>query len=109
MEDIIPEEIFFSFLKTRIGLLDGVVICGGEPTIQSDLPEFARKIKDLGFLVKLDTNGTNPDMIETLIREDLVDYIAMDIKDAPERYNRMLGVSFPWGNYDASIRIIMDS
>ncbi|MFH0819955.1 MAG: anaerobic ribonucleoside-triphosphate reductase activating protein [bacterium] len=76
----ISEEEFFSFLKERIGLLDGVCISGGEPTLHEDLPEFIKKIKELGFAVKLDTNGTNPQMLKELISQNLIDYIAMDIK-----------------------------
>ena len=76
----ITEEGFFDFLKKRQGLLDGVCITGGEPTLHPDLPEFIKKIKDLGFLVKLDSNGTNPEMLRDLINKKLVDYIAMDIK-----------------------------
>jgi len=76
----ISEKEFFQFLKSRKGLIDGVVICGGEPTIHKDLPKFIKKIKKLGFLVKLDTNGSNPEMLKRLIDEKLVDYVAMDIK-----------------------------
>jgi pyruvate formate lyase activating enzyme len=76
----ISQEELFDFLKERKELLDGVVICGGEPTINSDLPELIKKIKELGFLVKLDTNGSNPEMIKNLIKQRLIDYIAMDIK-----------------------------
>ncbi len=65
----IPESIFFRFLDSRRGLLDGVVICGGEPTIHRDLPEFLEKIRARGFLIKLDTNGGNPDMLEYLLRK----------------------------------------
>lgn len=89
-ELVLPEKIkrqpkisgkeFFTFLRGKKGLLDGVVICGGEPTIHQDLPEFLKKIKNLGFLVKLDTNGLNPEMLEKLIGKKLLDYIAMDIK-----------------------------
>lgn len=87
--DFISEEIFFRFLSTRIGFLDGVVICGGEPTIHTDLPEFCRRIKDLGFLVKLDTNGSNPEMLEKLLNQELVDYIAMDIKHTFDKYSEI--------------------
>jgi len=76
------EEEFFNFLKQRQGQLDGVVICGGEPTINKDLPKFIEKIKHLGFLVKLDTNGSNPAMLKELVEARLVDYVAMDIKTA---------------------------
>ncbi len=85
-KDFISEEIFFRFLKTRIGFLDGVVICGGEPTIHSDLMGFCKKIKDLGFLVKLDTNGSRPEVIRDLLDANLIDYIAMDVKHTWEQY-----------------------
>jgi len=77
---VISEKDFFDFLEEKKGLLEGVVMCGGEPTINNDLPDFAKKIKELGYAVKLDTNGTNPEMLKNLISENLVDYIAMDIK-----------------------------
>ncbi len=74
------------FLKSRIGKLDAVTVTGGEPTLQNDLPAFLKEIKDMGFLVKLDTNGTNPEMVEKLIRFKLVDYLAMDIKAPLDKY-----------------------
>lgn len=83
----ISEEEVLDFLKSRVGKIDGVVITGGEPTINNELPSFIKKIKDLGLLVKLDTNGTNPRMIEYLIDNSLVDYIAMDIKTNPLKYS----------------------
>ncbi|PIZ00807.1 anaerobic ribonucleoside-triphosphate reductase activating protein [bacterium (Candidatus Gribaldobacteria) CG_4_10_14_0_8_um_filter_33_9] len=76
----ISEKDFFDFLKKRKRLIEGVVITGGEPTIHSNLPDFIKKIKKLGYLVKLDTNGTNPEMLRKLIKEKLVDCIAMDVK-----------------------------
>jgi len=81
----IKEEEFFSFLKDRKGLLEGVVICGGEPTINKDLPQFIEKIKKLGYSVKLDTNGSNPEMLKDLVKSDLIDYVAMDIKLSAKR------------------------
>lgn len=80
------EQKILDFLELRQGLLDGVVITGGEPTIHSDLPEFMQKLKDLGYLVKLDTNGTNPSMIRRVIDLNLVDYIAMDYKAPLGKY-----------------------
>lgn len=74
------EKEIFDFLKERQGLLDGVVICGGEPTINKGLPEFIKKIKKLGYAVKLDSNGSNPKMLKDLIDKKLIDYVAMDIK-----------------------------
>ncbi|MCX6720766.1 MAG: anaerobic ribonucleoside-triphosphate reductase activating protein [Candidatus Staskawiczbacteria bacterium] len=80
----ISEKEFFDFLRQRKGLLDGVVICGGEPTINKDLPLFIEKIKTLGYAVKLDTNGSNPEMLKNLVDLRLIDYVAMDIKTSPE-------------------------
>lgn len=91
-QPVIPEEEIFSFLNKRRGLLDGVAITGGEPTLLPDLPEFMAKVKDLGFAVKLDTNGTNPAMLRRLTAEKLVDYVAMDIKTCPERYAAVTGI-----------------
>lgn len=85
------EEEFLAFLKKRRGLLDGVCITGGEPTLRKDLPEFIRKIRELGYLVKLDTNGSNPKMLRQLIDEKLIDYAAMDIKNCPDRYGATCG------------------
>jgi len=80
------ETEFFAFLKKRRGLLDAVCVTGGEPTLRPDLPDFLRKIKELGYLVKLDTNGSNPNMLRRLLEERLLDYVAMDIKNSPDRY-----------------------
>jgi pyruvate formate lyase activating enzyme len=82
----LDQEEFFSFLRKRRGLLDGVAVTGGEPTIHADLPEFVRRIRSLGFPVKLDTNGYHPDMLRRLLEEKLIDYAAMDIKNSPEKY-----------------------
>jgi len=76
----ISEKDFFDFLRERQGLLEGVVICGGEPTINKDLPLFIEKIKNLGYSVKLDTNGSNPEILKDLVRAKFIDYVAMDIK-----------------------------
>lgn len=88
----IPEVVFFNFLETRRGFLEGVVVSGGEPTLQPDLPEFLRKIKQLGFLVKLDTNGSNSAMVKKIIENKLVDYIAMDAKTGLVGYRDLVGV-----------------
>ena len=85
-EGEIPVEELLSFLKKRRGMLDGVCITGGEPTVQRDLPELLRAIKALGYPVKLDTNGSNPAMLKALVAEGLVDYVAMDIKNSREKY-----------------------
>lgn len=88
----IIESEFFSFLDKRKGLLDGVCITGGEPLLQPDISGFIAKIKDKGFLVKLDTNGFFPDKLEELLKDELVDYVAMDIKNSPEKYAITCGI-----------------
>ena len=82
----ISEETLFTFLKKRTGLLDAVCITGGEPTLQAGLPDLIREIRQLGYLVKLDTNGSFPDKLIYLVEEGFVDYVAMDIKNSPESY-----------------------
>lgn len=88
--ETISQEKIFSYLKSRKEWIDAVVITGGEPTIHGDLPELCKKIKDLGYIVKIDTNGSNPMMLEQLINKNLVDYIAMDVKNSleSEKYNK---------------------
>lgn len=86
-EDAFSMEDIFSFLKKRRGILTGVCISGGEPAINAALPDFIAKIKKLGYKVKLDTNGTNPEMLDILIYEKLIDYCAMDIKNSFEKYD----------------------
>lgn len=90
--DGISEDEVLSFLDSRCGWLDGVVVSGGEPTLQPDLKTFITRIKEMGYPVKLDTNGTNPEMLEELIAENLVDCVAMDIKSIP-RYSRYAQVT----------------
>ncbi|MBQ7378010.1 MAG: anaerobic ribonucleoside-triphosphate reductase activating protein [Clostridia bacterium] len=85
-------EDFFTFLKKRQGILDGVCVTGGEPLLQADLADFLGEIKSLGFSVKLDTNGTNPQKLRELIDARLVDYVAMDIKNSPSRYAETVGI-----------------
>ena len=80
-----------AFLKKRQGLLDGVCVTGGEPLLRPELEGLLSQIKSLGFPVKLDTNGTNPDMLEALAQEGLLDYAAMDIKNSPDRYAETCG------------------
>jgi pyruvate formate lyase activating enzyme len=91
----IPEADFFCFLKQRIGWLDAVVISGGEPTMQADLPEFIAKLKNMGFPVKLDTNGTHPEILALLFKNNLLDFVAMDIKSVCKQveYETVTGVS----------------
>lgn len=90
--DEIGEESVLSFLKKRVGVLDGICVTGGEPLLQKDIAAFLRKVKALGYLVKLDTNGTFPDRLISLVEEGLVDRVAMDIKNDPALYARTAGL-----------------
>ena len=107
--DSISEEEFFAFLKKRQGILDGVCISGGEPTLQKDLAEFIKKIKAIGYAVKLDTNGSNPDILINLISENLIDYVAMDIKNSPEKYSITCGCDVNVDKIKESVSIIIES
>lgn len=109
MNDLIPEEPFFNFLKSRIGFLDWVVISGWEPTIQKDLYDFIKKIKDLGFLVKLDTNGRDPDTINKLITDKLIDYVAMDIKNPFSDYKRIVNVELDIDKFKKTASLLQKS
>ncbi len=91
--EVESDEALLQFLKTRQGLLDGVAVTGGEPLLSPGLPALLEKIKALGFLVKLDTNGSFPDRLQALLTEGLVDSVAMDIKNAPEKYAGTAGRS----------------
>ena len=108
-EDLIDEEEIFNYLDKRKGVIDGIVISGGEPTIQKDLKSFMKKVKDKGFLIKLDTNGSNPNLVEEVINEGLVDYIAMDIKNILEEYKDVTDVNPNINNLRRSIEIIKNS
>ena len=107
--ETVPEKEFLEFLKKRRKWLDGVVITGGEPTLQKDLPGFIRKIKDLGYLVCLETNGTNPGVLEELLKGKLLDYLAMDIKAAPERYREAAGTEVDMDKVRRSAGIVRNS
>ena len=89
---LMDEAAFFAFLEKRRGLLDGVAITGGEPCLHRDLPDFLRRVRALGFSAKLDTNGAHPDMLRAILSEELVDYIAMDIKNSPAKYAATAGL-----------------
>lgn len=106
-DTFIPEESFFNFLNTRVGILDGVVISGGEPTLMPDLIECMKKIKVLGFLVKLDTNGNRPEVIERALASGVVDYIALDIKTALDEYVTLTGKQTNKKNIARSIELLM--
>lgn len=90
-EPVCTEADFFDFLKKRSGILEGVAVTGGEPTLQPELPVFIEKIRALGLAVKLDTNGAHPEVLKQLVRDGLLDYVAMDIKTCRERYAEAAG------------------
>ena len=92
MEPVMDDAGLLDFLRKRQGLLDGVAVTGGEPLLRSDLPPLLRAVKDLGYAVKLDTNGSHPDALRALVEEGLVDYVAMDIKNSPEQYGETVGL-----------------
>ena len=89
---LMEDGALFKFLEKRRGLLDGVAVTGGEPCLRPDLPELLSRIKALGYDVKLDTNGAHPGLLRVLIDQKLVDYVAMDIKNSPEKYARTVGL-----------------
>lgn len=105
----VPEEEFFKFLEKRKKVLDGVVVSGGEPTLQKDLPEFLEKIKKMKFKTKLDTNGSNPEMIKELVKKGLVDYFAMDIKAPLEDYEKVCNAKVDVKKIQESIELIKNS
>jgi pyruvate formate lyase activating enzyme len=105
----VPLDEVFAFLAERRGRLDGVVVSGGEPTLHPDLPELCRRIKRLGFPVKLDTNGSRPAMLARLMAEGLVDYVAMDLKTDPERYSESVAARCDADTLRASVEAIMRS
>lgn len=103
----ISEEWFFEFLASRAGKLTGVCITGGEPTLYPDLKDFIKRIKDMSFAVKLDTNGTNPDLLSDLITLGLVDYVAMDIKNCREKYKATVGTAVDIEKIERSVNILL--
>lgn len=103
------EKDFLKFLKTRKGKLAGVCITGGEPTIQPDLIEFIKKVKKMGFLVKLDTNGMRPDVLKKLYDLKLLDFVAMDIKSSLKKYDKANGVKTDKDRIKLSVDLIMNS
>ena len=107
--DNVSKDEFFAFLRKRQGILDGVCISGGEPTLQEDLAEFISEIKGLGYSVKLDTNGTNPDLLQKLISENLIDYVAMDIKNSPKKYDATCGCKVDMDKIRKSVALIKES
>ncbi len=103
----LPVSELMDFLKKRQGLLDGVAVTGGEPLLSPDLGDFLRPIKDMGYCIKLDTNGSFPDRLAALMEEGLVDYVAMDIKNAPEKYDLTAGVAGFLPRVEESVRLLM--
>lgn len=106
----IDKEELFKYLKKRKGVLDGVVISGGEPLIHNDIKEFIKEIRDLGYSIKLDTNGTFPLKLKELIDDNLIDYVAMDIKNSDIKYSKTVGLNkFNIDNIKQSINILKNS
>ncbi len=103
------EKIFFEFLKKRQGLLDGVCVTGGEPTVQPDLIPFLERIRKMGFLIKLDSNGLKPEVLREVLKRKLADHIAMDIKHAPEKYASAVGVEVDMKKIKESVSLIRGS
>lgn len=105
----ILEEEVLAFLKKRQGLLDGVCVTGGEPLINKDIGDFLSKVKELGFKIKLDTNGTNPALLKELVSQNLVDYVAVDIKNSPEKYAETVGLkSFDMSTINETVNFLMN-
>ena len=108
-ETMMEEEELLCFLQKRRGLLEGVCITGGEPTLHPGLPQLLEKIRDLGFSVKLDTNGYRPDVLRELIGRGLVDYVAMDVKNGPDAYAATCGLScLDLAKIEQSICLLVD-
>ena len=104
-----PESEVFAFLEQRKGKLDGICITGGEPTLQSELPGFLEKLRELGYAIKLDTNGTYPGMLNELLRDGILDYVAMDIKNSPQRYAETCGGADVLSKVRESADLLLDS
>ncbi len=105
---VIPTEEVLSYLKKRSGIIEGLCISGGEPTLQKDLPDFIEKVKSIGLKVKVDTNGTNPEMIKLLVDNGLVDYFAMDIKNDLASYGEIIGIeNFDTKNIEKSVEYFL--
>ena len=108
-ETLMDEAEVLSCLKKRQGLLEGVCITGGEPTLHGDLPELLQQIRSLGFAVKLDTNGYRPDVLRAIVDDGLVDYVAMDVKNSPEDYGATCGLEhFDSAKIEESILLLLE-
>ena len=109
-EPVMEEDELYAFLEKRRGLLDGVAVTGGEPTLSRGLPDLLRRVKQMGFLTKLDTNGYHPQILKKILEEGLADYVAMDIKNSPEKYAVTAGLEkIEMDRILKSIRILMES
>jgi len=108
-QPVMEEKVFFDFLESRKKLLDAICITGGEPTIHNDLIDFIGKIKEKGFLVKLDTNGSRPKILSELFQKNLIDFTAMDIKSSLKKYHQAIGGQFKQQNILKSIDLIRNS
>ncbi len=105
---LMDEDELFEFLEKRKGLLDGVAFTGGEPLLRRELPDVIRKIRDMGFLIKLDTNGNHPDSLKNIVSTGMIDYVAMDVKNSPERYGETIGIQgFDTSAINESIQFLL--
>ena len=108
--DLIPDQAIFNFLETRKGKLDGVSICGWEPTLQTDLYDFAKKIKEMGFLVKLDTNGRDCEIVKKMVNDKILDYVAIDLKHTRDKYDIAIWLKQNnnfFDNYDCLLNFLL--
>lgn len=107
---VMTSDELFSFLSKRKGLLDGVAVTGGEPCLNAELPDLLRKIREMGFQTKLDTNGNHPEMLKQILDEGLVDYVAMDVKNCRAKYAETIGLArFDTKNIEKSIELLKNS
>ena len=104
----IDEQKIFDFLKSRIGLLDGVVLSGGECCLFDDVYDFIKKIKEMGFLVKIDTNGTNTKLIKKLVNDKMIDFVALDYKAPKEKFKNITGID-GFDNFDETLKFLIQS
>ena len=107
-QEVMSGDAFMAFLQSRVGLLEGVCISGGEPTGDPGLEQMIRKIKAMGFAVKLDTNGSRPAVLKKLLEEGLVDYVAVDAKNSPEKYPQTVGCPVDVSAVEESLRLLID-
>ena len=107
-QPVMEETEFLAFLSKRQGLLEAVCVSGGEPTLQPDLAALLEKIKAMGYLIKLDTNGSRPEVLKELVSLELLDYVAMDIKNAPDLYEQTAGAAVRLDKVEESIRYLME-